>query len=258
MITDCHIHSFARTTGADAPQIGAYVPPARDVRDFMAEAAPLGVARAVVVQASVDGTDNSRLVETLASEGPVALRGVAMIDDGADLPALQAAGVRATRIQDRARLGASALEQLPDLAARVAEVGWHIELNSEPRSFDRIAAMVPQMPEGMRLILDHVGHVDPAAPDPVLRLLEHQRVWVKLSPTRISADIGRYADLAGMVERIGAAFPEQIIWGSDWPHVMTPEPVPEIPPMLDLCREALGPDAFRRCMWDNPERLYGF
>ncbi|PWR01402.1 2-pyrone-4,6-dicarboxylate hydrolase [Meridianimarinicoccus roseus] len=255
MITDCHLHSFARDGAA---QTGAYLPPARDIRDYMAEAAPLGVRRGVVVQASVDGTDNSRLVEVLGAQGPIALRGVAVIDGAADLPALHAAGVRATRIQDRARLGDSALGHLPDLADRVAEVGWHIEMNTEPRSFDRIAGMLPDLPAGVRLILDHVGHVDPTAPDAVFRLLETDRIWVKLSPTRISTDIGRYSDLVGLFERIGAAFPNQIIWGSDWPHVMTPEPVPEIPPMLDLCRAALSSDAFKRCMWNNPERLYGF
>jgi len=255
MITDCHLHSFAKTA---SPQTGAYLPPARDIRDYMAEAAPLGVRRAVVVQASVDGTDNSRLVEVLGADGPVALRGVAMIDAGADLPALQVAGIRATRIQDRTRLGDSALETLPQVARRVAEVGWHVELNTEPRSFDRIAGMVPGLPDGLHLILDHVGHVDPFAPDAILRLLETGRIWVKLSPTRISTDIGRYADLAAMIESIGAAFPDQIIWGSDWPHVMTPDPVPEIPPMLELCREAFSTDTFKRCMWDNPERLYGF
>ncbi|WP_417211161.1 amidohydrolase family protein [Antarctobacter sp.] len=256
MITDCHLHSFARTSG---PQTGAYVPPARDIHDFMAEAAPLGVRRAVVVQASVDGTDNSRLVTVLNADGPVALRGVAMIDpDTADLTSLHAAGIRATRIQDRARLGDSALATLPDIARTVADVGWHIELNTEPQSFDRIAKMLPTLPEGLRLILDHIGHVDPMAPDALWRLLDSDRVWVKLSPTRVSNDIGRYADLTGLIARIGAAFPEQIIWGSDWPHVMTPAPVPEIPPMLDLCRDALDSRTFRRCMWDNPQRLYGF
>lgn len=255
MITDCHLHSFAKT---GAPQTGAYIPPVRDIRDYMEEAAPFGVRRAVVVQASVDGTDNGRLVEALGTFGPVALRGVAVIDADADLAALHAVGVRATRIQDRARLGDSALDRLPALAESVAEVGWHIELNTEPRSFDRISGMLRDLPEGVRLILDHMGHVDPAAPDAIFRLLETGRIWVKLSPTRISTDIGRYADLASLVERIGAAFPDRTLWGSDWPHVMTPEPVPEIPPMLDLCRDALSADAFKRCMWDNPERLYEF
>ncbi|WP_425072119.1 amidohydrolase family protein [Sagittula sp. S175] len=255
MITDCHLHSFAREA---TPGTGAYVPPARDIRDYTTEAAPLGVRRAVVVQASVDGTDNSRLVAVLGTQGPVALRGVAMIGADADLPALHAAGFRATRVQDRARLGDSALASLPELADRVAEVGWHIELNTEPRSFDRIAAMLPGLPAGVRLVLDHIGHVDPAAPDALCRLLDTGRVWVKLSPTRISTDIGRYADLTALIGRIGTGFPERLLWGSDWPHVMTPEPLPEIPPMLDLCRAALSREAFDRCMWDNPEALYGF
>lgn len=255
MITDCHLHSFARTTSL---QTGAYVPPARDIVDYMTEAAPLGVRRAVVVQASVDGTDNSRLTDVLSVQGPVALRGVAMIGAGADLPGLHTAGFRATRIQDRARLGDSALETLPEVANRVAEVGWHIELNTEPRSFERITDMLPDLPEDICLILDHIGHVDPEAPETLFRLMETGRVWVKLSPTRISHDIGRYADLSGLIERIGVRFPDQTIWGSDWPHVMTAEPVPAIPPMLDLCRSALSTDAFQRCMWDNPERLYGF
>lgn len=255
MITDCHLHSFAKTP---VPQTGTYVPPARDIRDYMEEAAPLGVRRAVLVQASVDGTDNSRMVEVLGTKGPVALRGVAMIDAAADLLTLHAAGVRAARIQDRARLGDSALGQLPTLAQKVAEVGWHIELNTEPRSFDQIAGMLTDLPASLRLILDHIGHVDPKAPDALFRLLDTGRIWVKLSPTRISTDIGRYADLSVLVERIGTGFPDQILWGSDWPHVMTPEPVPEIPPMLGLCHDAFSTETFRCCMWDNPQRLYGF
>lgn len=255
MITDCHLHSFSRTP---APQSGAYLPPPKDIADYMEEAAPHGVRRAVIVQASVDGTDNSRLKQSLSIEGPVLLRGVGMVDCDTDLPDLYAAGVRATRVQDRARLGDSALETLPDIAIRVAEVGWHIELNTEPRSFGRIVQMLPDLPEHTLLILDHMGHVLPTDPDPLFRLMETGRVWTNLSPTRVSCDIGRYADLSDLVAGIGARFPEQIIWGSDWPHVMTPEPVPTIPPMLDLCRATLSTDVFQRCMWDNPERLYGF
>ncbi|MWB79675.1 amidohydrolase family protein [Pseudooceanicola sp. 216_PA32_1] len=255
MITDCHLHSFAKDAAA---LTGAYVPPARDIHDYMAEAARLGVRRAVVVQASVDGTDNSRLVEVLRAQDSFELRGVATIAPDADLPALHDAGIRATRVQDRARLGDSALDTLLDMARRVAEVGWHIELNTEPTSFARIAALLPDLPKGTRLVLDHIGHVDPAEPDALFRLLDTGLIWVKLSPTRISTDIGRYTDLTALVTRIGKGFPERILWGSDWPHVMTPEPVPQIPPMLELCRNALSRAAFDRCMWDNPERLYGF
>ncbi len=254
MITDCHLHSFSRHPIA---QGGDYVPPAHDIRDYSDAAAPMGVRRAAVVQASVDGTDNSRLVSVLGTDGAIALRSVA-IDASADLPALHAAGVRAIRVQDRARLGASDLPDLPALASRVAELGWHIELNPAPRSFERIAAMLPKLPRGLSLILNHAGYVDPAAPDALLRLMQTGRVWVKLSPTRIRTDIGHYDDLVGLIETIGSGFPEQILRGSDWPHVMTPDPVPDIRPMLELCRAALSAENFQRCMWDNPERLHGF
>lgn len=255
-ICDCHMHSFSKVP---ATQTGAYVPPARDIHDYMSETAPLGIQRAVIVQASVDGTDNSRLIRDLRAEGPMERRGVGMIDpQTADMQALHDAGLRAIRVQDRARLGQSALDQLPQIAACAAEVNWHLELNTEPRSFEALADVVPTLPEGMRLILDHIGHVDPETPEPLFRLMETGRAWVKLSPTRVSQDIGRYADLTALIARIGAEFPDQTLWGSDWPHVMSPEPVPEIPPMLALCREALNDDQYQRCMWGNPERLYGF
>ncbi|SDG48229.1 Predicted metal-dependent hydrolase, TIM-barrel fold [Celeribacter baekdonensis] len=258
-ICDCHLHSFSKS---DSPPAGAYVPPPLDIVDYAAKALPLGIVRAVVVQASVDGTDNSRLVDALATEAPLQLRGVATIDpETADLPALHAAGVRAIRIQDRARLGDSALQHLPEMARSAASIGWHLEINTEPRSFAAIAGLMPTLPEGMVLILDHIGHVDPldaATQQPLFRLMDSGRVWVKLSPTRVSKRVGTYEDLAELVSRIGQDYPNQCIWGSDWPHVMTSTPLPEIPPMLDLCRAALSSEQFHRCMWLNPERLYGF
>lgn len=255
-ICDCHLHSFSK---APEQGTGTYTPPARDIHDYMQEAAPLGISRAVIVQASIDGTDNTRLIEALQASGPMALRGVGMIDpQTADLGALHSAGLRAIRVQDRARLGQSALGRLTEFAECAASVGWHLELNTEPTSFSGLADVLPRLPDSIRLVLDHIGHVDPDAPDALFRLMDTGRVWVKLSPTRVSRDIGRYADLGDLVSRIGTSYPSQTVWGSDWPHVMTPEPVPEIPPMLALCREALSSDQFRQCMWTNPEILYGF
>lgn len=258
-ICDCHIHSFAKSAAAGT---GAYTPPQKDVSDYVREAMPLGIARAIVVQASVDGTDNSRLVDVLRSRPRIELRGVGMIDpDTADLASLHAAGLRAIRVQDRARLGESDLDRLPALARCAASVGWHIELNTEPRRLAEIAVRLPSLPEGVPLVLDHIAHVDPERPseaDALFRLLDTGRIWVKLSPTRVSRRIGDYGDLAAIVARIGAEYPLQCVWGSDWPHVMTEPPLPEIAPMLALCREVLSAAQFRACMWSNAERLYGF
>jgi len=63
-----------------------------DIADYAQEAAPFGIKRAVIIQASINGTDNSRLVETLSQSVGLTLRGVAAINpQTADLQALHAA-----------------------------------------------------------------------------------------------------------------------------------------------------------------------
>nr|WP_321481846.1 amidohydrolase family protein [uncultured Cohaesibacter sp.] len=259
MVCDCHIHSFSKRP---AKTSGAYAPPLVDISDYAQEVAPLGIKRAVIIQASVDGTDNSRLVETLSQSVGLSSRGVAAINpETADLQALHAAGVRAIRIQDRARLGDSDLHTLPALGEVAAGLGWHIELNTEPRSFDDIAALMPKLPKEVSLVLDHIAHVDPEVPgdlQKLRRLMDTGRVWVKLSPTRVSRQIGQYDDLDALVAKIAQGYPDQCIWGSDWPHVMTKPPLPQIPPMLKLLERVLSTEQYLACTWKNPEKLYSF
>ncbi|SPF81752.1 amidohydrolase family protein [Pseudoprimorskyibacter insulae] len=261
MICDCHIHSFAKGITREG---ASYAPPEQDLADYWAdEAQANGITRAVIVQASVDGTDNSAVLQALtAPPKGMETRGVAMISDKTEgLAEMTAAGVRAARIQDSAKLGISQLGQLPALAARVAEFDWHMELNTAPSRFDLVTDALRAMPEGQPLVLDHMGHIDPQSPkdlDALLALMETGRVWVKLAPTRVSALAHRYDDLETPITRLMAAFPERCLWGSDWPHVMTPPPVPRIAPMLDLCQRVLTP-AQQGLLFDtNPAQLYRF
>lgn len=258
LVCDCHIHSFAKDLQATP---GRYAPPCKDLTDYLPEARSCRIARAVVVQASVDGTDNSRLIETLRSAPGIELRGVAMIDpESGPLDAFHAAGVRALRIQDRTRLGRHDLALLPQLARRAAEAGWHVELNTEPERFGVLANRLRDLPTDLAIVLDHIGHVDPAQAGQVsglCELLDTGRVWVKLAPTRVSRHAD-YRDLADIVSRIATNYPDRCVWGSDWPHVMTEPPLPEIATMLRFFAETLSPAQWRAVMWSNPERLYGF
>lgn len=257
-VCDCHIHIFDGQSGA----AGVYKPAARSVADYLRETGPTGISRAVIIQASVDGTDNSRLVETLRSSPGLTLRGVATIGaESTGLQAMAAAGVRALRIQDRKRLGRQDLAHLPILATRAAEVDWHVELNTEPERFDALLSMIPSLPSDLTIVLDHIGHVDPHDPKQVetlLRVIETGNVWVKLSPTRVSRDIGRYRDLVNLVRRLVEAHGERCIWGSDWPHVMTEPPLPDMASMLDFMASTLTREQRVDCLVANPERLYRF
>lgn len=259
-VCDCHIHSFEK--GRERPG-GAYRPPEMDLTDYLPEASANGITRAVIIQASVDGTDNSGLLRALGSAPDgLALRGVAMISpEATGLRDLAEAGVRALRIQDRTRLGLNDLAMLPTMSRHAAEMGWHIELNTEPERFARLSAALTSLPDGLSIILDHFGHIDPAQPqqlEALMRLLDSGRVWVKLAPTRVSQRPQDYRDLAAAVSTLTSRFPDRCIWGSDWPHVMIEPPLPRITVMLDLLRGAVGQAAQRACLWDNPARLYRF
>jgi predicted TIM-barrel fold metal-dependent hydrolase len=260
-ICDCHIHSFAKSATRSA---GAYTPPEKDLSDYVREASPFCVARAVVIQASVDGFDNSRLAQVLETATNIEVRGVASIEpDASDLTSLHNAGVRAVRVQDRARLGLSGLAALPALAQRAVSMGWHVELNTEPESYAQIAEYLRTAPDGLTLVLDHIAHVapdDPTQIEQLCRLLDTGRVWTKLSPTRVTklARTDDYSDLAVIVEKLASAYPDRCVWGSDWPHVMIEPPLPKLPPMLDLLSSVMSTAERKACMWDNPERLYGF
>ncbi|MEE2860457.1 MAG: amidohydrolase family protein [Paracoccus sp. (in: a-proteobacteria)] len=261
ILCDCHIHAFEKGV---ARMGAAYVPPEKDVSNYMTEEArPNGIGRAVIIQASVDGTDNNALLRALNSAPTgIALRGVAMIAPGSPgLEALAAAGIRAARVQDRGRLGLNELAYLPVIAERAAEVDWHVELNTEPERFVAIGDMLHSLPAQQPLVLDHYGHVDPklmSQQDDLARLLDSGRVWVKLSPTRISRDTDKYGDVEGLTARLVASWPERCLWGSDWPHVMTKPPLPRIADMLDLCRRVLPAALQKQLLQDNPARLYRF
>lgn len=258
-VCDCHIHSFSKSAGTSR---GSYEPPKKDVDDYVALTQQLPIKRAVIVHASVDGTDNSRLVQVLSQPHGIQLRGVATIDtQSADLEQLHRAGVRGLRLQDRAKLGASQLDQFELFYAAAAQHDWHIELNTEPASFNRLQSLIKQIPRQQILLLDHMAHVDPQSKeniDDLCRLMDSGHVWVKLSPTRVTGlgKLDDYSDLVSLIQRLVSDYPEQCVWGSDWPHVMTQEPLPSIASMLTFFRQTLSQDHYAACMWRNPEQLY--
>ena len=264
ILCDSHMHVFSRDGMTKA---ATYVPPAKDISDFQLEATVGQIGRAVIIQASIDGTDNARLHATLVenkadADSELELRGVAMIDEhSSGLVELAEAGAKALRIQDRARLGINDLVRLPGLAKRGAEVNWHVELNTKPARYDQVQAMLPALALGQFLVLDHFGHCDPSSAsdiDALCRLLDSGKVWVKLAPTRVSQQVGSYEDLLPLVEVLASRYTERCIWGSDWPHVMTPDPVPSTIDMLNFYRQAMTSAQFTACFSANPATLYGF
>ena len=112
------------------------------------------------------------------------------------------------------------------------------------------------------LVIDHMGRPAPdAAPRVLLDLLASGRAWVKLSAAyRISRrPAPEYDDLLPLVAALVAANPEQLVWGSDWPHTELASEVPQTSTLVDLLPAWLPDPATRaRICALNPARLYGY
>jgi 2-pyrone-4,6-dicarboxylate lactonase len=115
------------------------------------------------------------------------------------------------------------------------------------------------------LVLDHMGAFDASrgTTDPafqtMLGLLADGQIWIKLIAYRLSSSYPDYGDIRPFHEAMLAANPDQLVWGSDWPHVRMTERMPDDGHLVDLCLEWTGDDELARKVFArNPACLYGF
>ena len=265
---DCHAHICGPAREfAYAPE-RIYTPPDALLPDYLSMLSTLGIARAVLVQPSVYGTDNTVLERALAALGDGA-RGVCVVEEGvsvSELERLHALGVRGVRLNlvDVADpTGELPLDRARALARRIAPLGWHVEFLvhvDDVPDLDRRFADFPT-----DIVFGHLGYVhrDRGPDDPgfraLLRLMAAGRTWVKLTgPYRISAEGPPYADAEPFAEALFEAAPGRLVWGSDWPHVMVEGEMPNDGDLGDILRKWAGDEArLRQVLVDNPAALYG-
>lgn len=259
---DCHMHFYA---GASHPRLpGApFAPPPAGPADYARVQAALGLERLVAVQSVIYGTDNSCMLEAMARFGGQA-RGIAVIPPaGGDLDGLHARGIRGLRAYMLAG-GTYRWQDLPGLAARIAPLGWHIQLQMDGCRLPEAAALLAALP--CPLVIDHVGKfLAPTRPeDPafaaLLRLLDDGRTFVKLSAPYESSRSGppEYADVGRLARALVAHAPERCLWASNWPHTAQ-SPPPDDARLFGLLADWAPRAADRdRILVANPAALYGF
>jgi predicted TIM-barrel fold metal-dependent hydrolase len=228
----------------------------------------LGIDRAVLVQPSVYGTDNRLLLETLAL-APDRLRGVVVVEpsiaDG-EIAALDRAGIRGVRI-NRRNPGGLTLQDMAELAGRIAPFGWHIQLQAIFLEDAQLASLVARSP--IPVVLDHIGFLSPDVQpegEPfagMLRLLEAGNLWIKLSApyhlSRITSGADAYSDLHGHIEKLLRCRPDRLLWATDWPHTELYDHMPgDTDPALLLTLSETDEEIQHQIFVRNPARLYGF
>src|SRR6266852_1823194 len=129
---DTHVHVFAPPYKL-SPDRG-YNPPNSTLADLEHLHATLGVDRVVFTQPSIYGIDNSAILDAMAAlNAETANRArsvVAIALDIADdeLAALDASGARGVRLNTDNKGGMPIeMNEIPNLVARIAPFGWHIE-----------------------------------------------------------------------------------------------------------------------------------
>jgi 2-pyrone-4,6-dicarboxylate lactonase len=263
---DCHIHLFGPS---------ALYPFHPDSRYVSEDALPemhlhlqdtLGLAGAVVVSGGGYGTSTAHLSAMLAQH-PGRFKGVALLPEDvspAELQGLDALGVRGARFVSPGHRGA--LPRLsPRIAARVAELGWHVQFYPSGDDLLTYADDLLALPNSA-IVLDHfaaipaAGGVQQPAFQLLLKLLDTGRFWVKLSgPMRITPGDYPYEPVTPLAQALAAAAPERLVWGTDWPHVnMNGRGMPNDGDLFDLLAHWVPNAAVRqRILVDNPRVLYG-
>jgi 2-pyrone-4,6-dicarboxylate lactonase len=271
---DAHCHVFG--PGAEFPYAAGrkYTPCDASKAQLFALRDQLGFARNVVVQATCHGADNRAMVDALVSSKGRA-RGVATVlrsvaDD--ELRSLHQAGVRAVRFNFVKRLvDFTPKDELTEIAARVAELGWHVVIYFEAQDLPELLDFFTALPADV--VIDHMGRPDVTKPvdGPEFTLLlkfmrEHPNVWSKVTcperlsvggPPALNGEQNAYRDVVPFARRVVQEFPDRVLWGTDWPHPNLKNHMPDDALLVDFIPHiAPTPELQRKLLVDNPMRLY--
>ncbi len=262
---DCHSHIIGPLQRYGFVPQRSYTPPPALLDDYQALHRTLGIERAVIVQPSVHGTDNRVTLEGIAGYGPNA-RGIAVVEDSVrdrELRQLNDGGIRGLRLNVLFG-GGVGLAAMEPLAARIADMGWHLQLLLDATDLAELAPRLRRLP--VPFVVDHMGHmnvskgIDHPGFQTLLSLVREGNCWIKLSGNyRISAAGPPYTDVIPFARALIDARPDRMVWGSDWPHPALTEIMPNDGDLLDALDDyAPEPEMKRAILVDNPAELYGF
>jgi 2-pyrone-4,6-dicarboxylate lactonase len=265
---DAHCHIFGPGDRYPYAPERTYTPPDAPLSRFKELQSILGLTRAVLVNASCHGRDNTVIVDAIAqSNGKY--RGVANADDSfteREFRTLHQQGFRGVRFNFVKHLGGVPdMDEFRAVLARIQPLGWHVDLHfdaSDLLQFDTLLGGLP-----VPFIIDHMGRVptsqglEQAPFKHLLRLLRtNERCWVKISGSeRISSAGPPFTDAVPFAQALIAAAPERILWGTDWPHPNIAKHMPNDGALVDLIASMMPEPAMQQqVLVDNPHRLYQF
>jgi 2-pyrone-4,6-dicarboxylate lactonase len=263
---DAHCHVFGPQADFPFSPKAKYLPQDAGPDALFALRDHLGFARNVIVQASCHGTDNRATLDAIARSNGLA-RGVAVVDPAitdAELDALHAGGIRGVRFNFLKRLVDDApKDKFLEVARRIERLGWHVVVYFEADILEEMLPFLAAIP--VPIVIDHMGRPDvtqgPDGADMVAfrRLLDSRDdIWTKVTcADRLDAAGPPYADFVAAVRPLVEAYPDRVLWGTDWPHPNMEKVLPDDGHLVDTI-PLIAPTAElqHKLLVANPMRLY--
>jgi predicted TIM-barrel fold metal-dependent hydrolase len=271
---DTHFHVFGAAERYPYGTDIRYKPPYEPVEAYLKLARRLGFVRYVFVQPSAYSFDNSCMLDAMRELDPAIRRGIIDLDDSKtsdkQLADLNALGVRGIRVnispirKPEAGLAASMLPRIARLTKICKELGWHLDFLTPGWLVSELMPTLRALP--IEFTVAHMG-LFPAKDGPgqagfqeFLKLIDDgsKRCWVKLTGIYRFSTASGFADVKPIAQALMQTVPDQLIWGSDFPHLSFHDRVGTIQ-LYNLLGE-WAPDVGmrKRILADNPARLFGF
>lgn len=265
--TDCHCHIFGPQDVFPFDPASGFKPADAPKEALFALHDQMGIERCVIVQSGCHGHDNRVVADAIAAR-PGRYLGIALAPadiEATQLKALDNQGFRGLRFNYMSHLAPGAdRDALRALAPRLADLGWHLQIHMEDRL---IAPMTPWLADlPVPVVIDHFGRIDASRPrdqaefQALLRLLDHEHLWCKVSGSeRASRQDPPYDDAVPYAREVVQRFPDRVLWGTDWPHPNFRADPPDDGDLFDLLPRIAPTEALMQSLLvENPERLYGF
>ena len=222
---DTHVHVIGPREKFPMVQNRHYTPGLASVQDLQGHLSRQGLGRAVIVQPSVYGTDNSCLLAAIAAMGQQA-RGIAVLDpqvSQSEILELNAQGIRGIRLNLESS-GNQSIDELKQAlmhwAPKLEGLGWHIQVYAPFNVTAACAICIQELP--IPVVLDHfalwpANQIASQETSIVLDLLAEGHVYIKLSASyRLPAfEKAKLEELAHQLLHVRS---DRLLWASDWPH----------------------------------------
>jgi 2-pyrone-4,6-dicarboxylate lactonase len=267
---DTHVHIFGPADRFAYAPTRSFTPVDAPKEMLFALHHQQGIERCVIVQSLVHGMDN-RVVEDAIAAGGGRYLGVSLVPvdvPDAELERIAMAGIRGVRFHFMPSLTSdTSMKAIVALTQRLKPLNLHLQVHFDGALIHQL--IEPLSRSAVPVVIDHMGRVDAtrgaehADFAALLTLLKNPKFHVKVSGIDRIDSYGSqkqppYADGVAFARLLVERYPEQCVWGTDWPHPNHTH-VPDDGVLFDaLSSIAPTPELLAQLLVHNPQRLYRF